>query len=380
MTFVKNLGFLPRLANSAVASSHGISLALALVASTCIAAALPAAAQTAAPANCETVDKVQIANTGHVLIFLAGNMAKTSGIFEKLCLDLEIVTTNTQVEGLLSGALEFIEPNTMEAVKTFAVNRHLIAVAPMLRCYTNSLVVRKDIVERLGLTRDSPLQERIEALRGLRFGVTNLGQGAGLWVLLLLDEGGLSLGDVQVHQLDNAPGMIAAFRTDQIDVLSSGSPAGEQLEADGLGYRLITGPGGDYPEFGPQSGFPYTSVMTSRAYAEANPDIVTRVVAGYLWANAEIQTNREAVKVEARTNMFPNLPEAVFDEAFDFTYPCLAGPQDRYTEQDFESVVRIANLGRANAGLPLVEAIEMNDIMTNDFVERAQALVEQLRK
>lgn len=362
-----------------------LALTVSAMMMTGLVGGLPAFAQATIPPlklseTCAKLDKVRIANTGHVLIFLGGNMAKTSGIFKKLCLDVEFINTNAQVEGLLSGQLEFIEPNTMEAVKVFAANKSVIGVAPMLRCYTNSLVVRKAVAERLGLTRQSPLEDRLKALKGLRLGVTNISQGAGLWVLLLLNEGKIAFSDVSIHQLDDAPGMMAAFRTGQLDALSSGSPAGEQLENDGVGYRLITGPGGDYPAFGPQSGFPYTSIITTGAYAKANPDIVTRVVAGYMWANAKIQSDKEGVRATTKTTMFPNLQEPVFNAAYDFTYPCFAGAEDRFTQGHFESVVRIANLGRKNAGLPEVTRVKMNDILTNEFIDRATPLLQELMK
>lgn len=332
------------------------------------------------PAQCAKKDKVKIANTGHVLIYVAGQYAMASGIFDRLCLDVEMITLNAQVEGLIGKQVDFIESNSMEPVKTHAAGRHLLAVAPMLACYTNSLVVRKEVSDRLGLNRNSPLKDRLAALKGLRIGVTNLSQGAGLWVLLLLDEAGLSSRDVKINQLDNAPGMMAAFRTSQIDALSSGSPPGEQLEADGIGYRLITGPGGDFPGFGPESRFPYTSIMTTRQFALDNPELVQRVVAGFMWANARVQAERQAVRDSTRKNMFPKLPEKVFDEAFDFTYPCFAQPDDRFTQASFDRILRVANLGRKAGGLQPVTKIRMDDIMTNRFLESTAATVKTLQR
>jgi len=368
---------MPRFA--AVATAAVLSLAG-------FAASAPATAQPAAalkpleiPARCDKRDKVRIANTGHVLIYVASELARASKIFDRLCLDVEIINTNSQVEGLLSRQLDFIESNSMEPVKTHAVGRNLLSVAPMLSCYTNSLVVRKEVAERLKLARTSPLKERLAGLKDLRVGVTNLSQGAGLWVLLLLDEAGLSAKDVRLHQLDNAPGMMAAFRTGQIDALSSGSPPGEQLEAEGLGVRLITGPGGDFPGFGPESKFPYTSIITTRQYAQENPDVVLRITAAFMWANAQIQADKDGVRERVRQVMFPKLPEAVYREAYDFTYPCFARPEDRFTQASFERIVRVANLGRKAGGLPAVTNIRMDDIMTNRFLEAAAPAVARLK-
>ena len=364
-----------------------IATTLAVIA-VALAATGSAVAQTAPPASlkpliipthCDKKDKVRIANTGHVLIYVASALAQTSKIFDRLCLDVEIITTNSQVEGLLSKQLDFIESNSMEPVKTHAANRNLLAVAPMLSCYTNSFVVRKEIVDKHKLTRNSPLKDRLAALRDMRIGVTNLSQGAGLWVLLLLDEAGLTSKDVKLHQLDNAPGMMAAFRSSQIDALSSGSPPGELLESEGLGYRLITGPGGDFPGFGPASGFPYTSIITTRQFAQENSDVVLRVVAAYMWANAQIQADRNAVRDSVRKTMFPKLAEAVYNDAFSFTYPCFAKPSDRFTQASFDRVLRVANLGRKAGGLPQVTKITMDDIMTNRFLDAAAPVVSQLK-
>jgi len=331
------------------------------------------------PAKCEKKDKVKLANTGFVLIFLGSQLAKSSGIFERLCLEVELINTNTGTEGLLSKHVDFIESNAMEPVKTHAVGKSLLMVAPMTSCYTNSLVVRKEVVEKYKLTRNSPLKDRLAALKDLRIGLTNLGAGAGLWVLLLLDEAGLSAKDAKLFQLDNAPGMMAAFRTGQIDALSSGSPPGELLESEGLGYRLITGPGGDFPGFGPDSKFPYTAITTTREYAQANPDIVLRMTAAFMWANTQIQEDREQVRKIGRKTMFPNLPEPVYREAFDFTYPCFARPTDRFTQAAFDKTVRIGNLGRRAAGLPPVTNIKMEDTMTNRFLEAAAPAVSALQ-
>ena len=127
-----------------------------------------------------------------------------------------------------------------------------------------------------------------------------------------------------------------------------------------------------------QASLGVASVAEFIQYAQANPDIVLRMTAAFMWANAKIQRDREEVRETARKTMFPNLPEAVYREAFDFTYPCFALPTDRFTQPAFERVLRVANLGRKAAGLPQVTKIAMDDIMTNRFLEAAAPAVSKL--
>ena len=82
---------MPRFA--AVATAAVLSLAG-------FAASAPATAQPAAalkpleiPARCDKRDKVRIANTGHVLIYVASELARASKIFDRLCLDVKIINT-----------------------------------------------------------------------------------------------------------------------------------------------------------------------------------------------------------------------------------------------------------------------------------------------
>jgi hypothetical protein len=77
--------------------------------------------------------------------------------------------------------------------------------------------------------------------------------------------------------------------------------------------------------------------------------------------------------------MFPKLAEAVYNDAFGFTYPCFAKPSDRFTQASFDRVLRVANLGRKAGGLPQVTKITMDDIMTNRFLDAAAPVLSQLK-
>jgi NitT/TauT family transport system substrate-binding protein len=142
----------------------------------------------------------------------------------------------------------------------------------LVRRVTLALVMDPEVAEERGVTRDSPLAERYEALRGLRLGVTSPGAASDRYLRYYLREAGLDPEkDAEIIAIGDGSSLLAALETDQIDAYQLSPPTPYVAEAEGFGTILIDGAAGDVPAL---SDFAYTGFAANREWASANPDTV----------------------------------------------------------------------------------------------------------
>lgn len=135
---------------------------------------------------------------------------------------------------------------------------------------TLTLVMRTEVADQKGVSPDSPLEERLKALKGLKIGVTSPGAPSDTYTRFYLRSVGLNPErDVEIVPLDSAPALLAALEEGQIDAYQLSPPTPYVAAEEGFGVVLVDGPKGEVPEF---ENFSYTAWGTTRSWAEDNPE------------------------------------------------------------------------------------------------------------
>ena len=143
-----------------------------------------------------------------------------------------------------------------------------MAIQAHNRAMTLSVVLRKAIVDKLGLTRQSPLDERLKALTQLgTIGATGPGAASEQIFKFLVKKAG-GIGTILKFVYIGAPELPASLMNNVIDAYALSPPSAEITEPSGKGYVLIPLGKGEVPEL---TDYPYEVLMVRPDYVEANP-------------------------------------------------------------------------------------------------------------
>ncbi|MER2533793.1 MAG: ABC transporter substrate-binding protein [Rhizobiaceae bacterium] len=184
----------------------------------------------------------------------------------------------------------------------------------------NEVILSKKTVDKLGVSPDAPVDERIKAMNGLR--IISAAPGSAHWTTLnmMLQRVGLSVKDLKYQVLGDTVAMMEAIRNDQVDgaLWSAGSLGG--LIAKGEGVRWISVPRGDLPE---QSALPYNTIFVNNDWADKNPDVLKRFQAGFADAIKAVKDNPAEASKKIKAAFAPDMDQTIWDDGFEAVLPVL---------------------------------------------------------
>ena len=293
-------------------------------------------------------------------------VARGKNYFAQEGLDLQVTLVSgggQTLAGLIGGSAQF-------AVAAFSVNveaaikgHPLVAFATVQDQSAQHLVMRKDVAQKKGIGPHSSLTARVDALRGLRIGVTSPGSATDEMVRWLLVHYGHMdpERDVDIVALHDEGTALAAIRQGSIDAMMFASPAPERAIADGTAVPLIDLARGQVPEL---RGF-FIAVMATKDYLAANPRVAVAFTRALARAEHLIQTDKAAAKDAVRP-FFPNLDATTFDLAFEGNLPAYA----RTPAVTRTGVAAVLNFMSAPGQPPL--NIPFDTVATNRFADAAK--------
>jgi NitT/TauT family transport system substrate-binding protein len=232
-------------------------------------------------------------------------VAERDGTFEKEGLDVNIVELQSGADGVaaaVSGSAQIADIGFDDLVTlTEEGEEGLVMVHNLVRRVTLALVMNSDVAKERGVTRDSPLEERYAALKGLRLGVTSPGAASDRYLRYYLREAGLDPEkDAEIIAIGDGSSLLAALETDQIDAYQLSPPTPYVAEAEGFGTILIDGAAGDVPAL---SDFAYTGFAANREWASGNPDTVRKFTRALNTAMKKVQSDATAAAEQIAERM-----------------------------------------------------------------------------
>jgi ABC-type nitrate/sulfonate/bicarbonate transport system substrate-binding protein len=199
-----------------------------------------------------------------------------------------------------------------------------IAIQAHNRTMTLGVVLRKAIVDKLGLTRESPIQARLNALTQLgTIGATGPGAASEQVIKFLVKKAG-GIGTIIKFVYIGAPELPASLMNNVIDAYALSPPSAEVAEASGKGYVLIPLGKGEIPEL---TDYPYEVLMVRPDYVAANPKIAMAVSRAISRGGALFHSKPEEAKAALRSHRLgAKLDEGVFN----LSYNMVAGAMPRW--------------------------------------------------
>ena len=195
-----------------------------------------------------------------------------------------------------------------------------MAIQAHNRAMTLSVVLRKAIVDKLGLTRESPIDARIRALTQLgTIGATGPGAASEQIFKFLVKKAG-AIATILKFVYIGAPELPASLMNNVIDAYALSPPSAEITEPSGKGYVLIPLGKGEVPEL---TDYPYEVLMVRPDYVEANPKIATAVARAISRGGALFHSKPEEAKAALRSHRLYN-KDKLADEVFELSYNTVA--------------------------------------------------------
>ncbi|MFG0497510.1 ABC transporter substrate-binding protein [Pseudomonas sp. YQ_13] len=284
----------------------------------------------------ETV-KVALGTEGfvHMPLFVALD----GGLFKKHGLDVELVKFKgggAAASGLASRSVEFCSCATQNAINAKVKGADITLLGRMVGQYASNVVIHKDLADRLGLTADSTVEQRLAAFKGLRLAVSGAGGSADFLVRFLGQEAGLNAEkDFTLLYLNNGAAMLAAFGQDKIDGFALSSPASDSAVIDHKGYTLLDMSAGMVPEL---DGYPSIALSARRQWANEHQDTVKAFLAALGDATKLINDQPQEAMKTVRSR-FEGVNDQVYAAAWENNRKSF--PQTPYlTEEEVERAIK----------------------------------------
>ncbi|MCW5750398.1 MAG: ABC transporter substrate-binding protein [Alphaproteobacteria bacterium] len=221
-------------------------------------------------------------------------VAHGSGFFKDEGLDVDIVNVPanaTPVAAILSGNADIAGLGTQAAFSALDKGQPLRIVMPIMNEYTSTIFAHKDVLKQKGVSRQSPLKDRVEAMRGLKLASTAIGAGPHLMYKYLFAKyaNGTDVDKVaEVVPIGNAGETLAGMQRGIVHVSAFSPPVAEKAVADGFAEILIDFIGGDVPEI---KGSVYIILAATEEKLKRDPEGVRAFIRAMHRANQLAKTD-----------------------------------------------------------------------------------------
>jgi NitT/TauT family transport system substrate-binding protein len=209
-----------------------------------------------------------------------------------------------------------------------------------LSLFQNPMAVLATVAKERGITPDKPLKQRLEAMKGLRIGMTTPGATSDMFMRYILRANGLNPDhDLQIIPLGGVSAQIAALQAGRVDGCSCLPPVDVISDAQGLTVEVLDRRT-DFPQLADVT---YGVLYGLDSYNKAHPDIAVAMGRALARATVLIAHDSDAAKKATRP-FLKELDEKTFDLAWKTYYPVmpstLAISQDSFDKEiAFENAV-----------------------------------------
>jgi NitT/TauT family transport system substrate-binding protein len=247
-------------------------------------------------------------------------VAQTAGYFKQEGIDLSVVLAGggpKAMTGLIGGGGQFSASVFFDGM--MAHRRGLTDVRAMatLSLFQNPMAILNTVAKERGITLAMPLKQRLEAMKGLRIGVTTPGATSDMFMRSLFKANGINPDrDLQIIPLGGVSAQIAALQAGRVDGCSCLPPVDVIAGEQGLTMEVLDRLK-DFPQL---SGVTYGTLYGLASYNKAHPEVANAMLRALARAALLIAHDPDAAKRATRP-FLKELDQATFDAAWKTYYP-----------------------------------------------------------
>ncbi len=225
-------------------------------------------------------------------------------------LDQAGASSTLSIEAVLSGDADIAlagPPSALAAMREGAPLSILGAVANNQQV----MVIRQDVIDRLGITPDAPIEERMEALRGLTIGTNP--SGSTYQTLLRNELGRFGLNpdqDVNMIGIQDPNALVTGLAQGQFDAIATASGIVEQAIVNSGAAVWLSGPRGDIEE---TADVPVLAIVTRTDWVNENAETADKFRAAVADSLEALENDRDTLGPVLQSEYFPAVDGAVWD-------------------------------------------------------------------
>ncbi len=282
-------------------------------------------------------------------------IAKEMGLFAQHGIEAKFITmesANAATTALLSGAIKIALSGTGELVVAQGRGQKVVAFANAYQGLGATLVLANAVATKIGSSPDAPIAQRLKAVGGLLLATTSATSA----YTVALKAAAQSVGSTVRFTYMSVSNMVAALEAGAIDGYFTSAPFWALPVIHRTGVVWISGPRGELPpEFTPVSTLNF---QVMRDYAEANRELITRIIAVFVDLARAIDERPDVVKATAG-KLYPDLDRATLDLLF--ASESLAWKTRPFTVADMAH--EIAFVKSSGVTLPEIDRIDPASIL-----------------
>ncbi|GHC67430.1 ABC transporter substrate-binding protein [Limoniibacter endophyticus] len=259
---------------------------------------------------------VTLRSTSKSWLWAAEDYATAGGFFEQAGVKVTSNASNrgTNIAALQGGGVDIVLGDPGEALRGRASNLKIRIIASMVNRYASHVVLKKTVLSEKGVTQESPLADKVAALKGLKLGTTGPGAAPDALFRYLANEGGLDPNsDFQLVPVQGGgPAVLAALQQGVIDGFCLSSPTADMAvarqECDYL-FQMVLNP----PPF--MSEVQYICASAGEETIANKRDALVRYCKGLALSMQSIAQEHDKFKEWAK-GWFEGIEPQIFDTAF----------------------------------------------------------------
>ena len=276
-------------------------------------------------------------------------VAKEMGLFEKQGLNPKFVfmdSGNAALSGLIGGSFPAVVATSPDLVAAQAHGQKVVAIANIYSGLGATLVLAKDVADKLGVSPSAPVKDRFKALEGLTLALPSPTAGYTVAFRGAAQAFGVTTRSVYSAASNMQPTLVSGA----VQGFITSAPYWTTAVTRGSAVVWLSGPKGDFGDNAPVSS---ASLQMMRDFAQANPDLVKKLAAVVADLGKAIEERPTEVKTTL-AKVFPDVDAVTINLFFDYKSSSWKGKP--LTPKDMAHEIALAK--SSGMQLPQIDSID----------------------
>lgn len=212
----------------------------------------------------------------------------------------------------ISGNVNFFVGLLFSASRAVQKNQPLVGFATTLNQYGSTIVLSKEQVDKHKINKQTPIEARLDALKGLRIASFGPNSSSDLLIRYIAKRKGWNADtDLNLVPIGGAPA-VAAYGQKRIDAIVHSSPIADLAIARHGGMMIVNLAAGEYK---PLENMPYITLVANSNWLEKNKAAAAAFVKA-VWRGMDFAHANPAKTKEILRKRFQQVPQETFDATF----------------------------------------------------------------
>ena len=253
-----------------------------------LAAGVVAILGLAPPADAQQKEETSLALPALTAFFASTYIAADAGLWDKHGLDVKLtqITGIGSMNAVLSSSVDFSNSSGPSIIRSNIRGQKLVAIGSTLDALPFELVMRKDVAEAAGVTMQSPMEKRADALKGQKVSVDSPNTIVHGYLRYFARKGGVNPEREYTVASMQPEVALAGLKGKEIAGAILSTPYSASAVRQGMGVIVASSLKGDFKEMLP---FTFNVIPTRPEFCNQKPSVCQKLMDGYLDALNFIQ-------------------------------------------------------------------------------------------